>query len=184
MIEEANPVTKEYYRKITGVHMCSLIRKSAVFLSILTLLPLASASADRKKVPLILMDRGTFDFSSETSAALTGDGVSTHMGKIVSSGEFNNVGNRPSGCFKGEISGTATDSNGDTLTYFLSAQFCPDPDSNPTPALRIFYGVGTYRITGGTGKFERAKGFGEFIGLADFAGGTYNCFLRGTIFYK
>ena len=43
--------------------MCSLIRKSAVLLSILTLLPLASASAELKKVPLILMDRGTFDFT-------------------------------------------------------------------------------------------------------------------------
>ena len=42
--------------------MYSLIRKSAVLLSILTLLPLASASAELKKVPLILMDTGKFDF--------------------------------------------------------------------------------------------------------------------------
>ena len=34
--------------------MCSLIRKSAVLLLILTSLPLASASAELKKVPLIL----------------------------------------------------------------------------------------------------------------------------------
>ena len=40
--------------------MYSLIRKSAVLLSILSLLPLASASAELKKVPLILMDTGEF----------------------------------------------------------------------------------------------------------------------------
>ena len=42
--------------------MCSLIRKSAVLLSILRLLPLASSSAELKKVPLILMDTGKFRF--------------------------------------------------------------------------------------------------------------------------
>ena len=64
--------------------MYSLITKSAVLLSILTLLPLANASAELKRVPLILMDRGDFEFTSDTSADLTGDGVSTHLGTIVS----------------------------------------------------------------------------------------------------
>jgi hypothetical protein len=63
----------------------------------------------------------------------------------------------------------------DSITYRLSAEFRPDAG--------IFYGVGTYRIIGGTGKFEGARGFGVFIGLADLDGGTYNCFLRGTISY-
>jgi hypothetical protein len=164
--------------------MYSLIRKSAVLLSILTLLPLASASAERKRVPLILMDGGAFTFPPDdpnpTSATLRGSGVSTHIGKIVSTGQFNNVGSRPSGCFKGEITGTATTPNGrDSISYSLSAQFC----AGEAPG--IFYGVGTYRITEGTGKFKRAKGSGEFIGLADFdpSRPTYNCFLRGTISY-
>jgi hypothetical protein len=164
--------------------MYSLIRKSAVLLSILTLLPLASASAERKRVPFILMDRGTFVFSSETSAALNGDGVSTHIGEIASSGQFDNVGSRHSGCFKGEITGTVTAPNGvDSISYFLSAQFCPSPPLPVPPARGIFYGIGTYRITGGEGKFAGARGFGEFIGVADFDGPTYNCFLRGTISY-
>ena len=34
----------------------------------------------------------------------------------------------------------------------------------------IFYGIGTYIITGGTGKFKQARGFGVFIGLANFDG--------------
>jgi hypothetical protein len=175
------------------VHMCSLIGKSAVLLSILTLISLATASAELKKVPLILMDRGTFSFTSETTANLEGTGVSTHLGKIVSTGVFENVQNRPSGGFKGKIEGTATAVLNETatattatatpipdaITYRLSAEF------RPGEAPGIFYGVGTYRITGGTGKFEGARGFGEFIGLADFdpSRPTYNCFLRGAISY-
>lgn len=165
--------------------MYSLITKSVVLLSLLTLLSLSSASADRKRVPLILMDGGEFVFPpndpNPTSAALEGIGVSTHMGKIVSGGEFRRVGDRPSGCFKGEITGTATDLSGNTLEYFLSAQFCPDPGSDP--ASGVFKGVGTYRITGGTGKFAQAKGFGQFIGLAHFNAASYQCFLSGTISY-
>jgi hypothetical protein len=167
--------------------MYNVTIKSAVLLSILTLLPLVSASADRKRAPLILMDTGRFSFTSSTTANLAGTGVSTHLGEIVSTGVFTNVVNRPSGGFKGRIEGeatavalnataTATPSAADTIEYRLSAEFLPD-------ASGIFYGIGTYVITGGTGKFRRARGFGEFIGLANFGGGTYNCFLRGTISY-
>jgi hypothetical protein len=180
--------------------MCSLIRKSAVLL--LILLPLASGKAELKRVPLILMDRGEFEFTSPTSAKLTGDGVSTHLGRIVSTGVFQNLGDGPPGDFRGKIEGTATavplaspspsptatgtllgaatptptNKKEDTITYLLSAEFRPD-------ASGIFYGIGTYVITGGTGKFKRARGFGEFIGLANFPGLTYNCFLRGVISY-
>ncbi len=88
--------------------MYSLITKSAVLLSILTLLPLASASAELKRVPLILMDHGLFDFRNMTTVDLEGTGTSTHLGKIVSTGVFENVGNRRSGGFKGEIEGSST----------------------------------------------------------------------------
>jgi hypothetical protein len=85
--------------------MCSVIRKSAVLLSILTLLPLASGSAELKKVPLILMDTGTFspdpdDPKNPDIAILNGTGVSTHLGAIVSTGVFEKA-DRPSGGFKG-----------------------------------------------------------------------------------
>jgi hypothetical protein len=74
--------------------MYSLIRKSAVLLSLLTLLPLSSASAGRKNVPFRLMDGGLFKFPSPSSlsATLEGSDLSTHMGKIVSGGDFANVG--------------------------------------------------------------------------------------------
>ena len=188
--------------------MYSLITKPAVLLSILTLLPLASASAELRRVPLILMDTGEFKFTSDTSANLTGAGSATHLGRIVSTGVFENLGDGPPGDFKGKIEGTATavplatptptpTSTGtgsgaatatianpspsatpvpDTIKYRLSAKFLPD-------ASGIFYGTGTYLITGGTGKFKRAKGFGEFVGLANFPGRIYFCFLRGVISY-
>jgi hypothetical protein len=176
--------------------MCSLIRKPAVLLSILTLLPLASASAELQRVPLILMDRGSFDFRPNLPIAdLKGDGVSTHLGNIESTGVFESLGPGPTGGkrFKGKIEGTAKPSDTatatsgetaaarsepDSISYRLSAEFSPD-------ASGIFYGIGTYVITGGTGKFGDARGFGVFIGLADLPPGSqsYNCFLRGVISY-
>ena len=157
--------------------MYSSITKSAVLLSILTLLPLANASAELKRVPLILMDTGPFspdpdDPDNPNVARLEGTGSATHLGKIVSTGVFEKM-DRPSGGFKGKIEGTATTvvvpamatatsdetataassetatapSNQGSITYRLSAEFFPGaaPD--------VFYGVGTYRITKGTGEF-------------------------------
>jgi hypothetical protein len=172
--------------------MCSLIRKPAVLLSILTLLPLASASAELKKVPLILMDRGFFTFRPNMPIAdLEGDGVSTHLGNIESTGVFESLGPGPTGGkrFKGKIEGTATaalthpSEKEGSITYLLSAEFFPGSPPG------LFYGVGTYRIIKGTGAFVGARGFGEFVGLADLREReeperqTYNCFLRGVIFY-
>jgi hypothetical protein len=194
--------------------MCSLIRKSAVLLSILSLLPLASASAELKKVPLILMDTGTFspdpdDPKNPDIAILNGDGDSTHLGRIVSTGVFEKK-DRPSGGFKGKIEGEATATpipspspiSSASASASASASPSPSPTASPSPSPTpsaityrlsaeffpgavpgVFYGVGTYRITGGTGDFEGARGFGEFIGLANFGTGTYNCFLRGVISY-
>jgi hypothetical protein len=184
--------------------MYSLITKPAVLLSILVLLPLASASAELKRVPLILMDTGSFKFEDPKipRAILTGGGSATHLGRIESAGEFESLGPGPPREFKGKIEGTATavplatpspspavtgtalsaatatpsPTPPHTIKYRLSAKFSPD-------ASGIFYGTGTYLITGGTGKFAGAKGFGEFIGLANFPGSTYFCFLRGVISY-
>jgi hypothetical protein len=178
--------------------MCSLLRKSTVLL--LILLPLASASADLKRVPLILMDTGRFQFPFEgsPSADLEGDGTSTHLGKIVSTGVFESLGPGPPGRFKGKIEGeamavdpsqvaaatsgetaAATSSKPDKIKYRLSAEFFP----GGVPG--VFYGIGTYRITGGTGAFKGAGGVGVFIGLADLRAEVleYNCFLRGVISY-
>ena len=77
--------------------MYSLITKSAVLLSILTLLPLASASAELKRVPLILMDHGLFDFRNMTTVDLEGDRHLNPPGENREYWVFENVGNRRSG---------------------------------------------------------------------------------------
>ena len=68
--------------------MHSLIMKSAVLLSIFTLLPLANATAGLKRVPLILMDTGPFspdrDDPNNPNVARLETGGATHLGKIVS----------------------------------------------------------------------------------------------------
>jgi hypothetical protein len=165
--------------------MCSLMRKSAVLLSILTFLALSCVIAGPKKdVPFRLIDGGAFIFLNEASAKLVGRGLATHLGKIVSGGEFTNVGPNPE-CengFLGKIVGEATAANGDTLEYeILGAKFCPDPNGGSAPT--VFNGVGKYKITRGTGRFAQVTGSGDFIGLADFGEGTYSCLLNGTISY-
>jgi hypothetical protein len=163
--------------------MCSLIRKSTVLLSILTLLLLANSSAGPKKdVPFRLTDGGAFIFTGEKSANLVGRGLATHMGKIGSGGQFTRGDiDASSGCFAGHIDGEATAANGDTLNYVLEAQFCPDPNGGSSPT--VFNGEGKYEITGGTGRFAKATGRGDFAGLADFGERTYQCLLSGTISY-
>ena len=129
-------------------------------------------------------DRWRSYFLNEASAKLVGRGLATHLGKIVSGGEFTNVGPNPE-CengFLGKIVGEATAANGDTLEYeILGAKFCPDPNGGSAPT--VFNGVGKYKITRGTGRFAQVTGSGDFIGLADFGEGTYSCLLNGTISY-
>jgi len=45
----------------------------------------------------------------------------------------------------------------------------------------IYHGVGTYVVTGGTGRFARATGSGVFDGTGNFNTGTIICALTGTI---
>jgi hypothetical protein len=46
----------------------------------------------------------------------------------------------------------------------------------------VYQGVGTYAVTGGTGKFAGATGQGTFTGTGDFINGTSACTFDGTIF--
>ena len=69
---------------------------------------------------------------------------------------------------------TFTAANGDKLMTTITMQLCPI-------APGIFHGVGTYVVTGGTGRFARATRSGVFDGTANFSTATIICALNGTI---
>ena len=69
---------------------------------------------------------------------------------------------------------TFTAANGDKLTTAITMQLCPI-------APGIYHGIGTYVVTGGTGRFANATGSGVFDGTGNFNTGTIICALTGTI---
>jgi phage-related minor tail protein len=73
-----------------------------------------------------------------------------------------------------EMQDTFTAANGDQVTTAITMQLCPI-------APGIYHGVGTYVVTGGTGRFASATGSGVFDGTGNFNTGTIICALTGTI---
>src|SRR4029078_6471865 len=77
--------------------------------------------------------------------------------------------------FAAEIQDTLTAANGDKDMTAINMQLCPI-------APGIYHGVGTYVVTGGTGRFANATGSGVFEGTGNFKTGTIICALRGSIY--
>jgi hypothetical protein len=100
------------------------------------------------------------------------------MGRIASDGNLTIVGE--ASCtdnevgFAVEMRDTFTAANGDQLATAITMQLCPI-------APGIYHGVGTYVVTGGTGRFANATGSGVFDGTGNFNTGTIICALNGTI---
>ena len=144
---------------------------TALALSVMT----ASAS---QNLPFRLGDEGTITFTSLSTATTAGTGNATHMGRIRSNGSLTIVG-QPS-CignevgFAAQMQDTFTAPNGDKLMTAITMQLCPI-------APGIYHGVGTYVVTGGTGRFAHATGSGAFDGTGNFNTGTIICALNGTI---
>jgi hypothetical protein len=140
-------------------------------------------AAPKTQTSLTLVDAGIFIFQSQTSAALVGDGFEKQgfgvNTKVGSSGQFDLLGpaTRCENGFTGRLVGAFTESNGDIVNYTIDNQLCPTDQAN------VYSATGTYRITGGTGKYASVKGGGLFEGLADFAEAKYKCLLLGTISY-
>jgi hypothetical protein len=140
-------------------------------------------AAPKVQTSLTLVDAGVFNFQSQTSAALTGDGFEKQgfglNRKVGSSGQFDLTPgtDRCANGFTGRLVGSAIESNGDTVNYTIDNQLCP------TEQAGVYSASGTYKITGGTGKYATAKGGGLFEGLADFVDAKYKCLLFGTISY-
>jgi hypothetical protein len=140
-------------------------------------------AAPKVQTSLVLVDHGVFNFQSQTSAGLVGEGFEKQgFGlnlKVGSAGQFDLLGpaTRCENGFTGRLVGSFTESNGDTVNYTIDNQLCP------TDRPGVYSASGSYKVTGGTGKYATAKGGGLFEGLADFVEAKYNCLLLGTVSY-
>ena len=153
--------------------------QNSTILPLLIALALSAVTANASQsLPFRLGDEGTITFISPSTATTAGTGNATHMGRITSDGNLTIVGE--ASCvdnevgFSVEMQDTFTAANGDKLTTAITMQLCPI-------APGIYHGVGTYVVTGGTGRFANATGSGVFDGTGNFNTGTIICALRGTI---
>lgn len=151
--------------------------KNSTILLLLTALSLTTiTAAASQNLPFRLGDEGTIAFTGST-ATTAGTGNTTLMGRIRSEGTLTIVGqpgcvNEPG--FAAEMQDTFTAANGDRVMTAITMQLCPI-------APGIYHGVGTYFVTGGTGRFAGATGSGVFDGTGNFNTGTIICVLNGTI---
>jgi hypothetical protein len=168
-------------KNMTTLHLRKSIGLSPLRLGFL-LIPLVlvcfglSPAVRAENLPFQVLDEGTITFTGETTATLAGQGRAIRLGNTTSNGNLTIVGPNPNciGGFSVEIQETFTAANGDQLTTTITPQLCPI-------APGIYHGVGTYVVTGGTGRFAGATGSGVFDGTGDFNTGTIICMLAGTI---
>jgi hypothetical protein len=151
---------------------------NSAILSLLFALTLAAMTASASQsLPFRLGDEGTIAFSSVTTATTAGTGTAIQLGTFTSAGTLTVVGQPSCGNelgFAAQMEDTFTAANGDKLTTAITMQLCPI-------APGIYHGVGTYVVTGGTGRFATASGSGVFDGTGNFGSGTIICALNGTI---
>ena len=153
--------------------------KNSTIFPVLAALALSAMTAGASEnLPFRLGDEGTITFTSPSTATTAGSGNATHLGRIYERRELSDrrrascIGNEVG--FAVEMQDTFTAANGDKLMTTITMQLCPI-------APGIYHGVGTYVVTGGTGRFARATGSGVFDGTGNFNTGTIICALSGTI---
>ena len=155
--------------------------KNAIFLPLLIVLALSAITANASQaLPFRLGDEGTITFTSETTATTTGTGNAILMGRITSDSTLLIVGQLSCGNefgFAVQMQDTFTAADGDKLMTAITMQLCPI-------ATGIYHGVGTYVVTGGTGRFANATGSGVFDGTGNFGSGTIICALNGSISFN
>jgi hypothetical protein len=101
-----------------------------------------------------------------TAAAYSGLGQGTHLGQAQMQGVINVTG--AADCANGFTAthiDTLTASNGDQLSVKITETSCPRPEPNSN----IYDCVGTYIITGGTGRFANQTGSGKWSGTVTFS---------------
>jgi hypothetical protein len=129
--------------------------KNSTILPLLIALALSAMTASASEnLPFRLGDEGTITFTSPSTATTAGTGNATQLGNITSDGSLTIV-DEPSCGFSVVMQDTFT-------------ELCPIGPG-------IYHGVGTYVVTGGTGRFASATGSGVFDGTGNFNTGTIIC---------
>lgn len=148
------------------------------------LAPLA-AQADPQTVPFTatLTTQETLGFNPLACAAApylqgttTGTGVATGMGKVTLQSTDCPTPSLTVFTFTGGQL-VLTAANGDTLTADYSGAL------SPTAAYPLYTLSGSYRVTGGTGRFSNATGAGSLQGSSNLLTGQSAYQARGTLRY-
>lgn len=106
---------------------------------------------------------------------LSGSGNASHLGRSTNSGYGVITGSaKCEGGFAARNDETLTSANGDQITLTIYDEDCPI-------APGVFKAVGTFVVTGGTGRFTGASGKGNLTGSPDFNKGTFEFSFDGTI---
>ena len=154
------------------------IEQSSRLGALLIILTLGSFSFAAQEVPFKLTMEGGFVFIDETSATISGTGISSHGGYTTL---FGNVGISPTTACPSPPGYHAIQSNeyevanGDLIFITVDEDACFETE----PGIATVNG--TWEITGGTGRFSGATGSGTYLGFADFNTNTGEQNLTGTI---
>jgi hypothetical protein len=126
-------------------------------------------------VPFRAVFAGSAEFTGPSSGRYDGSGVSTRGGNSVVGGDIAVTG-APScaGGFTALHQDVLTAANGDQIYLLVIEDACP-------VATNVFHCVGTYSVTGGTGRFSGASGDGVFDGLVDFGAKQFTASYTGRI---
>ena len=123
---------------------------------------------------------GSFTFTSQTAATVSGTGQLSHLGKTTFAAVSTTTG--PASCQGGFVAteqDTFTAANGDKLFITANETACPTSTTS-------FQLTGPLTITGGTGRFEHASGSGSVdinAVMTSQTGGTFTATSTGTITY-
>ena len=135
-----------------------------------------AASAAEHAVPFTfsVSGRGSLTGSSIT---LAGAGQASHLGHISYNANGVITGKNPTtGVITDTLKETLTAANGDSLTIL-----CHQVATPISPG--VYHGTDTWTVTGGTGRFSSATGFGTGDTHVDLNAGTFTKAETGTITY-
>ena len=157
------------------------IGAAALIAASITLAPQAASAGTPNSVPFTASYSGSVSPpNGPPPVVLTGAGKATHLGNSGNAGSVAVTGpatNCPDSGFAVQNDEVLTSTqSGEQLMITIRDESCPI-----TPGVAIFHGIGTYVVTGGTGRFAGATGEGTFDGTGDFVHGLFSFTMNGTL---